>query len=63
MTRTPVRARGTTLTARSWHCTHLDDADVDAPSHVHLAYRPGVPLVRGVWRAGEPCAGRPVLDG
>ncbi|MGW4224620.1 imidazolonepropionase [Streptomyces bauhiniae] len=23
-----------------------------APSHVHLAYRPGVPLVDGVWRAG-----------
>lgn len=26
---------------------------LDAPSHVHLAYRPGVPLVRAVWRAGE----------
>ncbi|MFB7779242.1 imidazolonepropionase [Streptomyces bauhiniae] len=25
---------------------------LDAPSHVHLAYRPGVPLVEGVWRAG-----------
>ncbi|WP_042439057.1 imidazolonepropionase [Streptacidiphilus albus] len=25
---------------------------LDAPSHVHLAYRPGVPLVAGVWRAG-----------
>ena len=25
---------------------------LDAPSHVHLAYRPGVPLVSGVWRAG-----------
>lgn len=25
---------------------------LDAPSHVHLAYRPGVPLVTGVWRAG-----------
>ncbi|MGY3202134.1 imidazolonepropionase [Streptomyces sp. TE5632] len=25
---------------------------LDAPSHVHLAYRPGVPLVRGVWRRG-----------
>ncbi|AEW94438.1 MULTISPECIES: imidazolonepropionase [Streptomycetaceae] len=25
---------------------------LDAPSHVHLAYRPGVPLVRAVWRAG-----------
>ncbi|MFC5722157.1 imidazolonepropionase [Streptomyces gamaensis] len=26
---------------------------LDAPSHVHLAYRPGVPLVSAVWRAGE----------
>ncbi|MFF3291815.1 imidazolonepropionase [Streptomyces sp. NPDC003023] len=26
---------------------------LDAPSHVHLAYRPGVPLVREVWRAGR----------
>jgi imidazolonepropionase len=25
---------------------------LDAPSHVHLAYRPGVPLVRRVWAAG-----------
>ncbi|MFC8230079.1 imidazolonepropionase [Streptomyces sp. NPDC057287] len=26
---------------------------LDAPSHVHLAYRPGVPLVASVWRSGE----------
>lgn len=26
---------------------------LDAPSHVHLAYRPGVPLVREVWVGGE----------
>ncbi|MFK0293213.1 imidazolonepropionase [Streptomyces sp. NPDC090442] len=26
---------------------------LDAPSHVHLAYRPGVPLVSAVWRAGQ----------
>ncbi|GAB4006167.1 imidazolonepropionase [Nocardioides ultimimeridianus] len=25
---------------------------LDAPSHVHLAYRPGVPLVREVWAGG-----------
>ncbi len=25
---------------------------LDAPSHVHLAYRPGVPLVHAVWRRG-----------
>ncbi|HQR27189.1 MAG TPA: imidazolonepropionase [Nocardioides sp.] len=27
---------------------------LDAPSHVHLAYRPGVPLVAGVWLGGRP---------
>ncbi|WP_183099673.1 imidazolonepropionase [Nocardioides pelophilus] len=27
---------------------------LEAPSHLHLAYRPGVPLVRQVWVAGEP---------
>jgi len=27
---------------------------LDAPSHVHLAYRPGVPLVLGTWIAGRP---------
>jgi imidazolonepropionase len=26
---------------------------LDAPSHVHLAYRPGVPLVTSVWRAAD----------
>jgi imidazolonepropionase len=25
---------------------------LDAPSHAYLAYRPGVPQVAGVWRAG-----------
>lgn len=30
-----------------------DLALIDAPSHVHLAYRPGVPLVSSVWRGGE----------
>ncbi|MFJ9937591.1 imidazolonepropionase [Streptomyces virginiae] len=29
-----------------------DLALLDAPSHVHLAYRPGVPLVSAVWRKG-----------
>ncbi|MFI0780229.1 imidazolonepropionase [Streptomyces sp. NPDC021212] len=29
-----------------------DLALLDAPSHVHLAYRPGVPLISAVWRAG-----------
>jgi imidazolonepropionase len=27
---------------------------LDAPSYVHLAYRPGVPLVAGVWQHGRP---------
>ncbi len=29
---------------------------LEAPSHVHLAYRPGVPLVAGTWVAGRPSA-------
>jgi imidazolonepropionase len=27
---------------------------LDAPSHIHLSYRPGVQLVAGVWQAGTP---------
>jgi imidazolonepropionase len=27
---------------------------LDAPSHLHLAYRPGVPLVTGTWVDGRP---------
>ncbi|MEU6993313.1 imidazolonepropionase [Streptomyces sp. NPDC046465] len=33
-----------------------DLALLDAPSHVHLAYRPGVPLVSEVWRQGARVA-------
>jgi imidazolonepropionase len=29
---------------------------IDGPSHAYLAYRPGVPLVAGVWRSGERVA-------
>jgi imidazolonepropionase len=29
---------------------------LDGPSHAYLAYRPGVPLVAGVWRSGQPVA-------
>ncbi|MFD4031502.1 imidazolonepropionase [Streptomyces sp. NPDC058637] len=29
---------------------------LDAPSHVHLAYRPGVPLAHAVWQRGERVA-------
>ena len=31
-----------------------DLALLDAPSHVHLAYRPGVPLVLSTWVGGRP---------
>ena len=34
---------------------HADLALLDAPSHVHLAYRPGVPLIAG---CGRQAAGR-----
>ena len=30
---------------------------LDAPSHVHLAYRPGTPIVAGVWRRGAKMLG------
>ncbi|MCP3820526.1 imidazolonepropionase [Streptomyces sp. A3M-1-3] len=33
-----------------------DVALLDAPSHVHLAYRPGVPLVTAVWQKGRRTA-------
>jgi imidazolonepropionase len=33
-----------------------DLALLDAPSHVHLAYRPGVPLVARVWKDGRSLA-------
>ena len=26
---------------------------LDAPSHLHIAYRPAAPLIAAVWRAGE----------
>jgi imidazolonepropionase len=31
-----------------------DLAVLDAPTHVHLAYRPGVPLVSATWLSGRP---------
>lgn len=34
--------------------SHADLVVLDAPSAVHLAYRPGVPLVAAVWRDGRP---------
>ncbi|SLI50888.1 Imidazolonepropionase [Mycobacteroides abscessus subsp. abscessus] len=29
-----------------------DALALDAPSHLHLAYRPGVPLISRVWHEG-----------
>jgi imidazolonepropionase len=34
-----------------------DLAVLDAPTYVHLAYRPGVPLVSAVWQRGRPVLG------
>jgi imidazolonepropionase len=31
---------------------------LDAPSYLHLAYRPGVPLVHAVWRGGSVVSSR-----
>ncbi|MEV0452563.1 imidazolonepropionase [Streptomyces sp. NPDC050600] len=36
--------------------TRADLTFLNAPSHVHLAYRPGVPLVSEVWRRGTRVA-------
>lgn len=38
--------------------TRADLVLLDAPSHVHLAYRPGVPLVARVWKDGVLVAER-----
>jgi imidazolonepropionase len=35
-----------------------DLAVLDAPSYVHLAYRPGVPLITEVWKDGRPLVSR-----
>jgi len=39
------------------HGARADLVVLDAPTRVHLAYRPGVPLVHRVYRAGGPIAG------
>jgi imidazolonepropionase len=33
---------------------------LDAPSHAYLAYRPGVPLVRAVWKSGRVATREPL---
>ncbi len=48
-------AAPTSAASRPGACADL--TLLDAPSHVHLAYRPGVPLVSGVWRRGVQVVG------
>jgi imidazolonepropionase len=36
--------------------SRADFVVLDAPSHIHLAYRPGVPLVLSTWLGGRPSA-------
>ena len=43
--------------------SQADLAVLEAPSHLHLAYRPGVQLVSAVWRGGVQVSGRPAPAG
>ena len=47
-----ARAAPRTTSAGSRRARAPTSLLLDAPSHVHLAYRPGVPLVAAVWRKG-----------
>ena len=49
-----ARALGRTDVGRLSLGSAADLAVLDAPSYVHLAYRPGVPQVVAVWRGGRP---------
>ncbi len=49
-----VRGRWTGTTSASWPLARRADLTfLDAPGHVHLAYRPGVPLVAATWIGGR----------
>jgi imidazolonepropionase len=52
-----ARALGRTDVGHLGDGARADLVMIDGPSHAYLAYRPGVPLVAGVWRAGTPVAG------
>ena len=41
------------MTSATWASVRADLVVLDAPSHLYLAYRPGVPLVAQVWRHGQ----------
>jgi imidazolonepropionase len=47
-----ARALGRTDVGHLGVGARADLVMLDAPSHIYLAYRPGVPLVAAVWRAG-----------
>ena len=47
-----ARALGRTDIGHLGVGARADVVMLDAPSHVHLSYRPGVPLVAAVWRGG-----------
>jgi imidazolonepropionase len=49
-----ARALGRTDIGRLGLGARADFAVLDAPSYLHLAYRPGVPLVHSVWKDGGP---------
>jgi imidazolonepropionase len=51
-----ARALGRTDVGHLGVGARADLVVLEAPSHVHLAYRPGVPLVREVLRGGRPGA-------
>ena len=44
---------GAPTSATSRPGARADAVLLEAPSHIHLAYRPGVPLVSAVWRGGS----------
>lgn len=48
-----ARALGLERVGRLVSGSPADFIVLDAPSHVHLAYRPGVDLIAQVWKAGE----------
>ena len=49
-------ALGRTDVGHLAHGARADFAVLDAPSFLHLMYRPGVPLVHSVWKNGEKLA-------
>jgi imidazolonepropionase len=53
-TATAAAALGRTDVGRLVPGSRADFVMLDAPSHLHLAYRPGVPLVTGTWVGGRP---------